>query len=134
MRRARCRGSVLVISLVLMLLIFSLSASVLAVSAARCRALARESRRAQAIALAESAVAAEQAALGAGRPAGDVSGSLATGHYSARVSRAGGGQVALTAVGRASPLLGEAVAATLEVTLARRAAGWKVIAWREVEP
>lgn len=129
----RCRGSVLVISLALMLLIAALAGSLLAVSAARCRAIGRESRRAQALALAESAVAAVHAKLGAGSPAAPASGALSTGQYSAQVTPSAGGGVTLLATGRARPLLGETVAAQLEVTLARRGRGWQVVAWREVE-
>jgi Tfp pilus assembly protein PilX len=127
----RCRGSVLVISLALMLLIAALAGSLLTVSAARCRAIGRESRRAQALALAESAVAAVQARLAAGSPAAPASGALATGQYSAQVMPSASGGVTVVATGRAQPLLGETVAAQLEVTLARR--GWQVVAWREVE-
>ena len=114
-----------------MLLVFSLSASLLAVAAARCRAMARESRRAQAVALAESGVAALQAALAAGASPAPVEGTLATGAYSARVTRSGAGEVTLRAVGQPAPLLGEMIVANLEVTLARRGREWQVVAWRE---
>ena len=134
MMLSRARGSVLVVSLVLMLLVFSLGASLVAVSAARCRAIARESRHAQALALAESAVVAAQAALLSGGPAASVSGSLATGEYSAQVTKSGGGQLVVRGAGRARPLLGEAMAAAVEVTLVRRGSTWSVAAWREVMP
>ena len=116
----------------MMLFLFSLVASLLGVAAARARAVAREARRAQALALAESAVVAAQAQLDAGRPAAPVTGSLPTGSYAAEVHTAGGGEVRLAAVGRARPLLGEAVEVRIEVTLARRGAEWSVIAWQEV--
>ncbi len=131
-RGTSVQGSVLVISLVLMLLVFSLCGTMLAVAAARARASAREARRAQAMALAESAVAATQVALAAGEPA-SVCGALSTGQYSSQVTQAGG-QARVRAVGRAKPLLGEAVTIALDVTLARRGAGWEVIAWRESQP
>jgi Tfp pilus assembly protein PilX len=132
MTRSRSRGSVLTLCLVMMLAVFSLAGSLLAVAAARCGAIARESRRAQALALAESAVAVAQARLTAGQPPSPVSGSLSTGRYSATAVATGPGRVVVEAVGEPPPLVGRPVTVTVETTLVRRGEHWRVWAWREV--
>jgi Tfp pilus assembly protein PilX len=134
MTSSRSRGSVLILGLIVMLLLFSLTGSLLALTAARCRAIARESRRAQALALAESAVAAAQVGLAAGELPSSLSGALATGRYSARVTRIGDGRVVVRAVGEPRSLVGGAGAVMVETTLARRGGRWRVSAWREIQP
>jgi len=134
MRRARSRGSVLALCLVTMLLVFSLAGSMLAVAAARCGAIARESHRAQALALAESAVAIAQVGLAGGEPAAPIAGSLSTGRYSASVTRTGDGRVVVKAVGEPPALVGGPATVTIEATLVRQGGRWRISAWREVEP
>ena len=134
MTRSGSRGSVLVLGLVMMLLLFSLTGSLLALAAARCRAIARESRRAQALALAESAVAVTQARLAAGQLSSSISGTLATGRYSAQVTRTGDGRAMVRAVGKPRALVGGAGIVVIETTLARRGGRWRISAWREVQP
>jgi hypothetical protein len=133
MSRPRSRGSVLALSLVMLLLTFSLVGSLLAVAAARCRAIARESRRAQALALAESAVSVAQARLAAGQLLSPVSGALATGRYSAQVTRTESGRVVVKAVGTPLALVGGTGTVTIEATLARQGGRWRISAWQEVE-
>lgn len=134
MIRPRSRGSVLALCLVTMLLLFSLTGSLLALAAARCRAIARESRRAQALALAESAVAEAQARLAGSQPALSVSGELSTGRYSATIARPEDGRAVVRAVGQPLALVGGAGTVTIETTLTRRGGRWRMTAWREVEP
>jgi hypothetical protein len=132
MRRHASRGGVLALSLVVMLFVLTVVTSLLAVTAARARAVAREARRAQALALAESAVAAVQAQLASGVPAASVAGRLATGSYAAEVVTTNGVQV--TGTGTALPLLGESVVVRIEASLRRGGGGWQLSGWREVEP
>jgi Tfp pilus assembly protein PilX len=120
MSRPRSRGSVLALSLVMMLLTFSLVGSLLAVAAARCRAIARESRRAQALALAESAVSVAQARLAAGQPLSPVT----------RTER---GRVVVKAMGTPLALVGGTGTVTIQATLARQGGRWRISAWQEVE-
>jgi Tfp pilus assembly protein PilX len=134
MIHARSRGSVLTLALVMMLVVFSLAASLLSLAAARCRAMARESRRAQALALAESAVALVQVKLSAGQPTSSLAGSLSTGRYSATVAAAGPGRAVVKAAGEPPALVGGPVTVTIETTLVRRGGRWRVSAWREVGP
>jgi type II secretory pathway pseudopilin PulG len=132
MTRTRCRGSVLALCLVMMLVVFALAGSLLAVAAARCGSIARESRRAQALALAESAAAVAQAKLTAGQPPSPVAGSLSTGRYSATIVSSGPGRIVVKAVGDPRPLVGGPVSVAIETTLTRRGERWQVAAWREV--
>jgi hypothetical protein len=131
-RRHASRGGVLALSLVVMLFVLTVVTSLLAVTAARARAVAREARRAQALALAESAVAVVQAQLASGTPAAAAAGTLATGSYAAQVQTTNGVQV--TATGTALPLLGESAVVRIEVSLMRGGDGWQLSGWREVEP
>lgn len=134
MSRPRCRGSVLVMCLVTMIVLTSLTASMLALSVARCDALGRETRRAQALALAESAVAALHAELHAGRAPSPVEGSLPTGRYVGTVERAEKGQLVLTASGYPLAITGRPVEVTIETTLVRHDGRWRIVAWQEVRP
>jgi len=128
------RGSVLILSVIMLLLVFSLAASLLAVAGARCNALAKDARRAQALALAESAIAALQARLNAGNVATPLGGVLSTGSYSASAEQAGKGRVKVSAGGKALPLLGRTVEVKIKATLIRKAGRWQMIAWEETEP
>jgi len=134
MRRDHCRGSVLTLCLVMMVVMLSLAGSLLAVAAARCGSIARETRRAQGLALAESAVAVAQVKLATGQPVSAIGGSLSTGRYSATVAASEAGRVVVRAVGEPPPLVGRPVRVTIETTLVRRGKGWQVWAWREVGP
>ena len=133
MNRSRSRGSVLALSLVTLLLTFSLVGSLLAVAAARCRAIARESRRAQALALAESATAVAQARLASGQALSPLSGALSTGRYRATVTRTGDGRVIVRAVGEPLALVGGVGVTTIETTLVRQGRRWCISAWQEVK-
>jgi Tfp pilus assembly protein PilX len=128
------RGSVLVLSVVIMLLIFSLATSLLAVAGARCNALARDSRRAQALALAESAIADLQAKLNMGKFTPLVKGELSTGSYSATAERSSEGRVSVMAVGKARPLIDRAVEVKIKATLTRKAGHWYMTDWEEMMP
>ena len=124
------RGSVLALSLVMLLLVFSLAASLLAIASARCTAITKESRRAQTLALAESAIAAIQTNFKNGQY--NVQGTLATGSYAAQAKMATNDRVNVTATGKALPLIGKTVSVQLNVTLARQGNHWKVIRWQEL--
>jgi Tfp pilus assembly protein PilX len=127
------RGSVLVFSLLMMVFVLTLGASLMAVAAARSTAVARESRRAQGLALAESAVVQAQAGLSAGRTQ-PVAGSLATGDYDATVVTQGDGRVRIVAVGRPRPLVGKQLEVKIETVLVKAGNAWRVEDWREVTP
>lgn len=134
MTHARHRGSVLVMCLVAMIVLMSVASSMVALAAARCSALARETRHAQGLALAESGVAALCAEVGAGQAPSLVEGSLPTGRYLATVERAEVGRLVLTASGHPRALRGRSADVTIQATLVRQEGRWRMVAWREVEP
>jgi hypothetical protein len=117
-----------------MLVLTSLASSMLALAAARCSALGRETRRAQGLALAESAVAAFCAEVDAGRAPSQLEGSLPTGRYLATAERADEGHLVLTASGHPLALRGRPVDVKIEATLVRQDGHWRIVAWQEVQP